>query len=606
MKKIITGCIALICSALSLYAASDDAGLKVISFKEMTQAIEKIGDSDMGGQDLSGTTYFQQENGLLKWDQNGAEKSCGALFVFIDGMPEKELKNINIILKGGYRNNHIRYKTINGRPCVIYHLEGTQKGQKYDKIEIVHPDYGAATYYEAVIKTGNLYRLDIENERRVTVNFTSKPEGATVILDGKAIGKTPLEQKNLKVGEYTLTMQPANPRNAHTVGPDTINITPDNTLFNRNLTNKKGVTFKTSNRDAWIDVKDATGNTIKKGQYRVELKDVDYGTYTVDVWNNGEYVVKDETYNINDHTQHEIDLRGAKTKKIRFVSIQNTKEVEGAELIIDGKKTGLQTRCTYELEYGRHNVRMNYFGKSQEQYIDVNDATDPDMTLTLPHDFSKKIRWNPFEVDYQHRDWAVEFHHLYRNWRYKSYDQAVYMDKNLIEKQHEDGIGLGVSYNHSFMYGQGLRTGIHWHYFFNTMKYDNGDVGHQHEHRLYIPLQYQFMMPLSEEAGVYVAVGIAGSFGLSNKESYHDYDMDDKFEVNLGFGQSDNWAMPESCQWSVPLSVGAHWKGLSLRFDYDFGLNNNKSIIKTYVNEDYQKKTSFKMRMMSFTLGFAF
>lgn len=601
MKKLILLFAMAIVAATATWADDNkDNSLEYIagSFKPFATTDRTLAESGMGAQNMTSTTYWQKDSELIK-DENGDE-TCAALFIFINNMPAEEFNNVTVTVDGG-EVKHPKIDKLGGRTYLVVHIKASEKGKKYNFINIHHDKYGDARFNNPELKTRELYEVTFNNARRMNFRVTSNPSGAQVWLDRKPYGQTPCDLKDITMGEHELTLK-APTSGSHDL-TETIVVREDNPAFDYDLRDEKTVTIKASDGSAKLTVRDPiTNEPIRSGKGSLTLT-LPYGRYPVTVQlANGKfipdlYVVADQ-YSTSEQT-----LDVTEQKPISFYAYQNNFEVKGANVSVDGKGIGV-TPLSHSITYGKHNVTISYHGVSKSGTLKVSATSKPNFSVVLPNDHYVRSRWNPFDIDYQHRDWAVEFHYLYRNWFYKTEESSFKMSKNLVDNKHEDGIGLGISYNHSFAYGQGLRTGLHWHYFFGTLDYDNGAKGKQHEHRLYVPLQYQFMLPLAENAAIYIAGGIAGSFGLSNKENYED--SEGKVEVDLGFGEKEGWAMPERVQWTVPLTVGAHWKGLSLKFDYEFGLNNNKGIISHYVYEEFQKTASFKMRIMTFTLGFAF
>lgn len=608
MKKAILILIAAICSICA------SAELKV----DGSTLAPKGRDLDQSGMGSSNTLGMSID--WPKEDADGNEGRVALLEVKFKNVPDEEIERFSAGLTNNEQIVSIAHKT-NGKgeklmwifiPIKVKREAGRYVPQNLNySVRIKHPDLGAdeLDITNLVLNPHDVYEVTIINSGTQNIEIDSTPQGALVFFDGSNKGETPITIKNVTMGQHRLQLGKPKKTDIATIDlpEQTITVSPTEFTFKYDLMKKRPMTFKADPSSARIRV--LYGNEELVAGYGSVTADVPYGNITVEATDNGHTTSKN--YKIGDRSNETEVIRVIPTRQISIVAYRGNNETSTATIELDyqtvtDRATGISATTPYilELSYGKHIIGVHDGAESKRMTINVDDKTDPKITFNLPAFHYYRSRWNPFDINYQHRDWAFEAHYIYRTWHYKTKAQSYQMDKNLKENKNDNGIGIGISYNHSFAYGQGLRTGIHWHYFFGSMDYDDGSTAKQHEHRLYIPLQYQFMLPLTENMSIYVAGGIAGSFGLSNKEVYNS--SDGKVEVDMGFGKEEQWATPEQFQWSVPLSVGWHYKALSLKFDYEIGLTNNKGIIDTYVDEDYRDTASFKMRMMTVTLGVAF
>jgi hypothetical protein len=106
--------------------------------------------------------------------------------------------------------------TCEGRPCGTVWIDGVELGQAQRGALaigrhhlVVHSSDGKATHdRRIVLGAGQLLRLHVRFPRpRGSLSVRSTPAGATVILDGKRIGRTPLVQGGLEVGPHVVTLR---------------------------------------------------------------------------------------------------------------------------------------------------------------------------------------------------------------------------------------------------------------------------------------------------------------------------------------------------------------------------------------------------------------
>ncbi|MDE6462982.1 MAG: hypothetical protein K2L32_09420 [Muribaculaceae bacterium] len=179
------------------------------------------------------------------------------------------------------------------------------------------------------------------------------------------------------------------------------------------------------------------------------------------------------------------------------------------------------------------------------------------------------------ECDYTNRDWGMKFSYLNRKFKYTYDRQTMTADVYGNPKKAEHGFVMGVRYSPYFGHGQGLVTGLDCRALFSSLEVDGIDCL-MAEVGLYLPLMYRFTLPLSDDFSVFVQTGLGMYLGL-----VRDLDpMDDDYEdIDVGFGESDDWYNPNQFQLSVPMGFGFTYKALTVEATYNVGLTNNSALI---------------------------
>ncbi len=462
-------------------------------------------------------------------------------------------------------------------------------------IDISHPDYGTTRIVNQNIAKHHVYLVTVENEKLVNIVITSDPAGAIVELDGKRQqGVTPLTIKNVTLGRHELALFPqAGNSVANDVARHVIDVSDAKTTFEYNMRKTRQIVFESEPDGAYVDiVKD--GKKIQSGRSPL-VANLPYGEYVVCANHNG--VVVEEPVSVNSHTAatKAIEVRGSKSVTIN--AYQHNKPVSGAEINIDGHYAGMSGQ-TYKLYYGSHNIQASYYGVYKSKRFTVNEKSDGSITIKLPG--RQRSRHNPFDIDYNKREWGIAFNYINRSWRFKIDNQSQKYSTWGDEGKSDNGIQMGITYTPYFGYGQGLVTGIYWQMFFDDMS-EFDDSPTWFDHALYIPLQYQFRLPLGEDFSLYVNAGIGCTIGLSNELSYGE---ENGSSIQLGYGENEEYGtyMPNRVQWSVPVGAGLQWKALVLDFKYAWGLNDNKDMYT--VQDGYE--ASCKMRTWQLGLHFVF
>ncbi len=604
MKKLFLIFASLLGFALS--AQTQDDGIKYSegTFRDRAEVTNSLAGSGMGAADLAPTTYFQQQGGKYLLDENG-DPTNAAIVIFIKNLPLNEFPNIRVNVEGAQVTNPTQ-RTINGREAIIAHVRGTNAGRKYNRLTINHPQFGTGVLLNPVFKTGHIYEVEFINSRRTNVSINTNPPGMKVIFDGKEVpGVTPVIVSNVNMGEHELEIPSSG---ATTFGKkERIEIDDAHTAFSYDMRKQRNVTFRASRKNAQVIVYDPVTQLPKaQGTEAVVLQELPFGVYKVIAKLDGN-IVFDENISVDQHTADVVPISVVKKKSVNFIAFQNNIELKGATVSVKGEGDIGFTPLTREMEYGTYNITMSSGGQHKEGKLKVNDTSNPLFKLVLPNPSHYRSRWNPFDTDYNKREWGISFGYVNKQYTYSIKSEGrTYREKynNWLEQDKMmHGFQMGITYQPYFGYGQGLITGLYWQYFIGDVPSDvANDDPTDNEHNLMIPLLYQFRLPVSEDFSLYLCGGLEMTIGLSHSISWSGEEDSD---IDLGFGHNDEYGFdfPNAFQLYAPIGGGFQYKALQFDFKYSWGLTDNSHIYEG-INEGF--KQSFKGRMMEATLHLVF
>lgn len=466
-----------------------------------------------------------------------------------------------------------------------------------------HPTYGSTRLVGKSFRKHNVYTVNVINAKRVNIRIETNPENAEVYFDKKYIGRTPCDIKDVSMNSHELQLKCVD-NSFNSWGPRNIKVDDANTFFSYDLRKTKNVKFTSGTKGAYMQLLDPNNGDkiIAEGLDEIIVNQLPYGGYTIQSRINGRYA-DPISVTINNTTPDVYALKVQESKAITFIAFQNNKEIVGAQVDLGGKQIG-QTPLTFNVPYGKHQVHMSYYGQSKYGTLKVDKNSDNQFQLILPNSYSYRSRWNPFDIDYNKRDWAFDFSYVNKQYVYKEkYGKDSYSSKHNNwgdEDKMQHGMQFGIVYQPYFGYGQGLVTGLYYQLFISSPDIDGGCT--ETEHDFYIPLLYRFRLPLAEEFSIYVHGGVAMQIGLYHELSFSEYGED--YNYNIGFGHNNEYDlyMPNACQFFAPLGGGFQYKALQVEFTYSWGLNNNSGVYQSFSDV----KQSFKARMMQATISLAF
>ncbi|NJF25969.1 PEGA domain-containing protein [Thermococcus sp. Bubb.Bath] len=204
------------------------------------------------------------------------------------------------------------------------------------------------------------------------LTLTSTPSGATVFIDGKQVGTTPLNKYELEPGTHLITLKMSGYQNKTIVVKITAGkeITKSVTLEKPNgyLT----LTSTPSNATVIIDGKDVGTTPLNKyelapGDHTIVLTKEGYQNKTLTV-----------TINPGKETNQSVTL----TPLNGYLTL--TSDPSGATVIIDGKNVGTTPLNKYELAPGDHTIVLTKEGyQNKTLTVTINPGKETNQSVTL-------------------------------------------------------------------------------------------------------------------------------------------------------------------------------------------------------------------------------
>lgn len=604
MKSYISILIVLL-TIFPCWSQSEEEGLKIKdgSFKNTNSINAKAEDS------LGSLNMFAKN---IEWgnddysDADGNDDVALLLVSFENISPEQIQKLRANVANANGKILPLREETEQGKMIMQVIIPVDKKTHKSNRdVTFSHPVYGSTRLVNKTFELHNVYVVTIVNALRQKIFIDSNPQGATVFLDGKRyVKKTPIEIEDVSMNTHSLELK-ANDPSYNSLPSQLIKVDETNTRFFYDLRKKKNVSFSTDTKNAFMKLVDpSNGNkVIAEGFGGFSVSDLPYGGYMIESKLNGQDI-DPISVTINGQTPSIYNVKVQESKAITFIAFQNNTEVKGAQVDLQGTQIGV-TPLTYKVPFGNHRVSMSYAGQSKSTNIKVNKNSSNECKLILPNSYKYRSRWNPFDIDYTKRQVSFDFGYVQRWFTYSVKDGnesvSVSTDQWGEENRKQHGVQFGVVYNPYFGYGQGLITGLYYQLFFDTGSFDDAV---EYDHNLYIPLLYQFRLPLAEECSLFLFGGIAGQFGIYHSVEWGETDdyYAEKIDIGYGYNEDYDLYMPNACQFYVPVGLGFQYKALQVEFKYSWGLNDNKEVYTQY--DDV--KQSFKAKMLEATLSIAF
>lgn len=552
----------LICTLLSLTA---NAQMKVVegSFMNSNAKAKTAQGGDIGQQDVTGLS--------IDWpvDADGND-DVALLIVEFQNFPPAEVEQVTPSLSQGMIvvKKDIR-KADNGNLFMMVFLPA---GKNMD-VTFTHPRYDQDRITGKNFESHNIYYVTLRNNKTMPIYVTSNPSGAKVILDGKEVGLTPYTGEDIKMGSHLLALETPNTELAVGQAEHTIEVIDGANNFDYDLRKEKNVEFIASPSNAKVQIF-KNGQPVTEpslGRYKGKLK---MDEYTVRGTLEASNIIVEDAYTVNDNLVMPVTIRVVPRKAVNFTAIRNNEPVYGAHVTINGNTLDERTPCVKELEYGDYTVTIQHEGVSKTKKLKVNEKFKDKFELKLPKRQAR--HHNPFNIDYQQREWGINISYIEKSYSLKVDGHSKSYDLWGQEKG-MDGIQAGITYQPYFGAGQGLSTGVFWQGFYGTVSGEDLCDADYQEHSLYIPLQYQFRLPLSKDFSVALNAGAAMTFGLLNSLK-----IDDE-SINIGYGENSESGvlMPKRLQFSLPFGVAVQWKALQLDVKYSVGLTNNEHLIDT-------------------------
>lgn len=579
MKKILFSLFAVL-----LLPLIGSAQMKIVtnSFRNANAADASATGSSMGQANMTARS--------IDWptDADGND-DVALLRVYFQNFPPAEIKDVTPSLsQGALVISKDERVADNGNHFLMVFIPS----KKNMDVTFTHPRFGSDRLTGKDFARHQVYDVTLRNDKTLPVNINSTPEGAEVLFDGKVVGRTPLTLQDVSLGAHLLEMRSPNPQVATGLTQQTIEVSDARASFAYDLRKKTRAVFKANPNNATLQLMQGGRAISAPSNGELEV-DIPMGEYVIDGKVGAVHVSLPVSISSSSVFPMTVDV--VPTKTITFKANRNNLPVQGASVNINGKTYGT-TPLDVPLHYGKYDVQMVYSGVSKSGTIKVNDNTRPEYELKLPARQSRAF--NPFNTYYQRRQWGLNI--AYVNKTYKlSVDGHSQSYDTWGQEKSMNGVQAGITYQPYFGYGQGLYTGVFWQGFFGSVDFIDGEKGNYEEHNVYIPLAYQFRLPLGENFSVALNAGIAATIGVSNKVKI------DSESFDVGFGENEEYGtfMPKSFQLSVPLGVAIQFKALQFEAKYSLPLTDNDDM---YVNDETGAKISCKASVWSAGISFMF
>lgn len=498
------------------------------------------------------------------------------LVVFFENMSEADMKDLKI---SGLSNNKYpevveEIKLRESRATRWFFIPESNK--TFD-INFAHSKLGPLRLTVPKMERDKVYYVTIQASGMTPITISTEPIGATVILDGKRYPlKTNVTIPDITFGSHMLALEYPIKSVGKSMPETRIEVSPNNTSFNYDLMRAKEISLVLSPANAEAQIINSENTVVAHGKSKIKAN-LKYGTYKIKGQINNEYMETDLI--IDDNTPFEKEIRVKPSKSITFRAMQYNREVN-ASVDIDGVRIG-NTPIVYNLPYDKYNVRASYNGFYKYKNIKVDKKSENDILIKFPNR-RRTSTWNPFDVDYEPYDWGFGFSYINRcyRWTEKGFSNA-YTDFLGMER-HNHGIEFNILYQHTFKYGQGLRTGFNLQLMFGEIDVDDESRIHA-DMTMQIPIEYQFRLPLSSSFSIFAHGGIGLNLGLLSSIS-----LGEDESINVGYGYNEDYDMmlPKrfDCTWIA--GGGIQIKHIQLEARFERGLDNNAKLFKKYWDED--------------------
>ena len=574
MKKFIFLFFSAICAVLSANAQIEYVDG---SFKSLSESDRATSSSDIGHHNMTDLV-------IDDWKANAdGDDVNGLLVLTFENLTPDEMKDIKISKLSNnqivsFTDNEIR--EFDGELGKRFYIPSSSK--PFD-IDIVHPKYGVTRIPGVKMQRHKVYKAKIRAKGMVSVAVTSTPSGATVIFDNRNVGVTPLTIPNVILGKHPIKIVTPN-RNIANDKEENIDVTLSAVSFDFDLMKKKDVVFIADPGQATLLItKD--GKDLARGLGKVSVNELAYGTYIVKGFLGGDD--NETVVEINDVTPAEVIVKVVPSTAISFTATQNNYPVSGAEINVDGVSIGV-TPLTHKVDFGIHHVAMSYMGYTASKRFKVGPKTDPSLMLKLPN--RHRSRHNLFDIDYHRKEWGLAFNYVNRAYKLRGRGFKTETYNFYLDEGRESGIQMGVVYQGYYGYGQGLSTGLYWQMFFGTAHNIEEEPSY-YEHSLYIPLQYQFRLPLTAKISVFANAGFGFTIGLYNNLKF----SDGGDGYSLGYGVNSDYEMlfPKLFDCSLLFGGGVQFGVFQVEAKFGQGLINQSHILEANDLEDMTLKSTF-------------
>lgn len=550
-----------------------------------------IADKNIAGTSDDIGVHNMTDRLIDNWREDAdGEDTNGLLVLFFENLSPEDIKLVGVSrLSNNFLPSYVdpEIHMMNGRPAKWIYIPSAKDA--FD-IDITHPRLGTARIPGAIIEKHKIYGATVRAKGLVNISINTEPTGAKIYFDSQEAGRTPATIKDVTMGKHFLVIESPNSSVAEGMAKS-IDVSTTSTGFFFDLRKKKNVTFSANPSSSTLTIM-RDGKKVTSGVGTFKVPNLEYGSYKIIGQIGGD--TNETMIEIGDKTPEIISIDVVPSRSISFGATQNNQPVIGADINLDGVFIG-KTPYTRSVNYGKYNVDMSYAGYHKRGKLNVSRDGQSEINLKLPN--RHRYRNNLFDMDYNRREWGISASYINRYYSFKVNGQSeVY--NFWSESKHDNGIELGIAWQPYFGYGQGMNLGLYWHGFFSSIE-ESGEKCHLQEHSLYMPIQYQFRLPLDEDFSIFVNGGVGMSLGVYNSLQWEGED-----EIDLGYGYNDTYDFyfPKAFDMGWLIGGGIQIHSLQIEAKYYRGFLDNSHMYST----DGEDKVSFKSRMWSVGLSLMF
>lgn len=572
-------------AAFLLYCIAAMAQIEVLQ-----NSFGSISDKNISGSssDIGITNMTEKMIDDWKTDADGDDVNA-ILVVFFENMSADDMKEVRISKLSNEKYvsfSDTELHDMSGRLAKWFYIP--QSSQQFD-ITFSHPRFGGARLGGITMDKHKIYRVTIRAAATVSVSINSEPSGATVFMDNNEVGHTPVTIPDVPMGKHTVSLKSPDYDIAYNLASTVIDVSATSATFDFNIMKKRSVTFVAKPSKAFL-ILEKGGNVIAKGSGTFSVDSLQYGTYKIIGDLNGEK--SERMIEINDKTTTPTVIEVIPSRSIAFTAIQNNMPVNNADVNLNGEYIGM-TPLTKSIDFGSYTVEMSYNGYHKKGKLKVDKDTEGKYELVLPNKL--KSRHNPFNIDYNIREWGIAANYVNRCYNFKvngsNHSYTFWGDEG-----HESGFQLGITYQPYFGYGQGLNTGIYWQYFWGDL--GDGEASYN-EHSIFIPVQYQFRFPITRMFSFFINAGCGINWGVD-----HSYKYEGEDSINLGYGTNEEYEVyfPKAFNLAFLYGFGVQIGHIQIEAKMQRGITDNNDM---YI-ADENDKVSCKLKTWSVGLSYMF
>ncbi|MDE5773034.1 MAG: PEGA domain-containing protein [Muribaculaceae bacterium] len=521
-----------------------------------------------------------------KFNADGEDVNSILIISFENFSPD-DMKDISITKLSNNKLVSYADKDIRETEGVMTRWFYIPESNKAFDIDFAHPKYGSTRIPGVTMQKHKIYHATLRAHGTVSVAITSIPAGTKVFFDQHEVGVTPITIPEVVLGKHHIKLDPQN--YSISQGADMmLDVTLTNTTFDFDLMRKKAITFIAEPANAKLQVtKD--GQILGENVGKISDLKLDYGTYIVKG-----FIGSDDNETpvvINDDTPTPYTIKVVPSRMISFMATQNNQPAYDVDINLDGLYIGT-TPLDYKVDYGKHTVDMTLSGYSKSQTFYVSRNSDSYVNLRLPN--RHQYRHNLFDIYYKRREWGIAANYINRTYTFKQKGERPSNYNFYLNDGRENGVQLGVTYQGYYGYGQGINTGIYWQMFWGDALSDSSDNPWYMENAIYVPIQYQFRLPLHKNFSIFANAGIGMSLGVENKLHF----SGDGGDYSLGYGYNEDYDMifPKRFDCSLLFGGGIQFKALQIEAKYSSGLINQNQILEyNGITEGTMKSSSWQV-----------